>query len=126
MAPDYVIGDVLLARKGDLSEIQVGDDVVYKGTQGDFADKIVTHRVIEIENQNGTYIFHTQGIANFEKDPPVSGEQIIGEVKYKIKSLSLVTKTINNLYSFYFIVFIPVVVLLFIEVRKAIVNRRER
>jgi len=116
---------VLLSKTQDVSEIQVGDDVVYKGIAGDFTDKIVTHRVIDIKKEDGELIFITQGLANEEEDPPVFQDQILGVITYKIRSLTLISKTINNLYSFYFIIFLPLVVLIFIEVRKAILGYKE-
>ena len=126
MEPKYVVGDVLLAKEKDTDEIEVGEDVVYKGVKGEFADRIVTHQVIEIEEKDGARIFHTKGIANLEEDPEITGDQIMGVITYKIRSLGLVAKIINNLYSFYFIIFIPFGILVVIEIRKMVISFREK
>lgn len=122
MVPKYNIGDVLLAKTTDVDQIKVGDDVAYEGKEGDMADKIVTHEVIQIEDVDGQKVFHTKGIANDAEDPTISGSQILGVIVYKIPILSSISKVITNLYSFYFIVFIPLVILIFLEIRKVIVG----
>ena len=69
MEPEYQINDVIIAQEKDPSEIKEGDDLVYLGREGDFKDRIVTHRVISIINENGNYQFETQGLANEYSDP---------------------------------------------------------
>lgn len=118
MVPKYQVGDTLLAKSIEPSKIKVGDDVVYQGAEGTFNGKIVTHQVIAIEEENGVYKFHTKGIANTDEDPVVSQEQIMGKVIYNIKTIGYITKLINNLYSFYFIIFIPMAILIFLEIKR--------
>ena len=122
MMPKYKIGDVLLSRAIDTNNIKVGDDVVYNGEKGEFAGKIVTHRVIDIEiDENGERIFHTQGIANLIEDPEIVGRQIMGVIVGKIPLLSQISIVSSNLYSFYFIIFLPLAVLIGLELRKVLV-----
>lgn len=125
MLPKYEVGDVLISKTLEPSEIKQGDDVVYQGAEGDFSGKIVTHQVIEIEEENGNYKFHTKGLANTGEDPIVKQEQVIGKVIYKMQTLSYISRLVNNLYSFYFIIFIPLVLLIFLEIRKAVIDIRE-
>ena len=125
MEPKYVVGDVLLSKTVEAEEIEVGDDVVYLGEKGEFRDRIVTHQVIEIEKEDNKYIFHTKGLANEEKDPPILANQIYGVIIAKVPVLSQITKVINNLYSFYFVIFVPMVLLIFIQVRRMIINTKE-
>ena len=116
MFPEYQIGDVLISKKIEPSKIKVGDDLVYLGTEQGFAGRVVTHRVVDIEESDGKYRFHTKGLANEVEDPVVQENQIYGIVIYKTYILSFITKIINNIYGFYFIVFIPFAVMIFLEV----------
>lgn len=126
MEPQYSIGDILVSKQTDPSQIEVGDDVVYLGEEASYKDKIITHRVIEKEqNEDGTYNFHTKGIANDLEDPVVPGENIYGVIVYKIQSLSLISKLINNVYKFYFLIFLPIVLIIFWEIIKIVKNRKE-
>lgn len=116
MLPKYEIGDMIISKKTSLDNINLYDDVVYMGLKGDFQDKIVTHQVIDIKNNGGKYIFITKGLANPTSDPEVSGDQIYGVVVYKTVILSFLSKIVNNTYGFYFIIFVPFAIMVFLEI----------
>ena len=116
MKPEYVVGDAIVTKTIEPSEIKVGDDITYLGMAESFKDKIVTHRVINIEKgEDGLYIFETKGIANLKADPKINESQVFGKVIYKIKSISYINSIIGNLYGMYFAIFIPFGLILFIE-----------
>ena len=82
MEPQYNIGDIIISKQTPPSKIKVGDSIVYLGKVGDYKNKIITHAVIQIEqDEDGKYIFHTKGIATELEDPIVHEDQ----VKYKKK-----------------------------------------
>ena len=127
MVPKYQIGDMLIAKRVAPSELKAKDDLVYIGEVGDFKDKIVTHQIINIaQDKDGKYEFITKGLANTEEDPVVNEDQIYGKVIYKSVILSWCSKIINNSYGFYFIIFVPLVVLIFIDVMEEINYRKKR
>lgn len=125
MVPEYNIWDMLFAKETDPADIQIGDDVVYQGKEGDFVDKIVTHRVIKKIRHGNNYTFVTKGIANDIEDPAIEQDQIYGKVVLKSAVLSFVSKVINNEYGFYFIVFVPIVIIVSLEVIDT-ANERKR
>lgn len=125
MEPKYNVGDMVLAKEVKASDIEVYDDVVYNGKEDDFAGKIVAHQVIKKEMKNGKYSFVTKGIANPTEDPVISEDQIIGKIIYKTYVLSFISKIVNNVYGFYFLLFVPIVVLVFIEIIKIIEEKKE-
>ena len=125
MLPKYKLWDMILAKDEDVSKIKKYDDVVYIGEKSDFKDKIVTHRVMDIRKEGNTYIFKTKGINNTEYDPEIRGDQIIGKVIYKSLVLSFISKIINNIYGFYFVIFVPLVIIIFLEILESIHERRE-
>ncbi len=118
MVPKYNIGDVLVVKRIPPENIKVGDDLAYIGQESTFNQKVVTHQVIKIEQENGEYIFHTKGIANVLEDPLVHENQVFGKVVYKIKILSLISKLLSNLYVVFFGIFVPTVVLIFWTILK--------
>ena len=113
MVPKYKVGDMLLSKHVNPDTLKVGDDVVYLGKTDTFAGKIVTHQVVAIDNNNGNKVFHTKGIANMIEDPTITKDQIYGKIVTKLTILSLITKIINNQYGFFFIVLVPIVILIF-------------
>lgn len=113
MEPELAIGDVILVQKVDPEDIHIDDIITYKGVQGDFADKMITHLVIEepYEDDNGWH-YQTQGIAaGALKDPIVSYDQVQGKL---VKKLAFM----NDIYTFFLspwglISFILVILVLF-------------
>lgn len=117
MVPKYEVSDVLVSKEINPSEIKVGDDIVYKGKEGSFKDKVVTHQVISIEEENGNYKIITKGIANIEQDPEITQDQVFGKIVYKVKTLSFIGKMISNIYVFYFVIFIPIALIIFKQIK---------
>lgn len=125
MVPEYEVGDVLVSKEVDPATIQVGDDIVYEGKEGSFKDKIVTHQVIMIEKENENYRIQTKGIANTKADPEITQNEVIGKVIYKMGVLSLLQRAMSNNYVFYFVVFVPIVLLTFRQVLKSRLDDEE-
>lgn len=116
MEPVYKVMDIILVKETKDTDIKVGDDLVYMGKSGDFNGKIITHRVIKKETKDGVLVFHTQGIANTAEDPEIYFDQIYGKVVYKGIALSFINKIINNPVGFYFLIVIPIAVLITLEI----------
>lgn len=116
MAPEYNIGDMVIAKTKKVEDINIGDDVVYLGKEADFKDKIVTHRVIGKSTVDGKYVFETKGIANELPDPKIGEDQIKGVVVFKGVIISAIGKVVNNTYGFYFLLFVPLSILIFLEI----------
>lgn len=126
MVPVYNVGDILISKEIEPEKLKVGDDIVYRGETGTFTGKVVTHRVISIEKQeDGNYKIITQGVANNASDPEINQNQVYGKIIYKVHSLSFIQKLIKNIYVFYFLVFIPVGILVYKNVKNIINNNIE-
>ena len=110
MIPKYQVGDVILVKEVDPDKIQIGDDITYEGKLGSMKGLLVTHRVIDIEEENGKRIFHTKGIANNLEDPVISEDQVNGVVQTKMYLLSLICILLNNKYVFYFCGILPLTI----------------
>lgn len=112
MVPEYQVGDILVSKEINPEDIQVGDNIVYMGEKQDFKGKIVTHQVISKREENGKIYFTTKGIANEEADPEISADQVYGKIIYRTIIFSFLSKIINNLYAFYFLIFVPVAIII--------------
>ena len=119
MVPVYKVGDVILDKEVDVSELKKGDDVTYTGKKGNFAGRIVTHRIESIEKQDdGSYKIVTKGVANAIEDPEITENEIQGKVIYKFIVISFLSKLINNdLRTMYILIFIPIAVIIFINIK---------
>lgn len=80
MVPVFSRGSIVVVQRlGSPMDISVGDIIQYQAE-----DKIVTHRVVEIdtaEDDSGDRVFTTKGDNNPSKDPPVRQADVIGVVR---------------------------------------------
>lgn len=112
MVPEYNVGDILVSKEINPEDLQIGDNIVYKGEKQDFKGKMVTHQIIDKREENGKLYFTTKGIANEEADPEISEDQIYGKIVYKTIILSFISRIINNIYAFYFLIFVPIAIII--------------
>lgn len=125
MDPKYVVGDILIAKDVPTEEIEIGDTITYLGDKGDFAGRIVTHQVVEKKEENGKIVFITKGIANVLEDPEITEDQVYGKVIYKSIILSFICKLLQNMYAFYFIIIVPLAIILSKIIVDHIIRREE-
>ena len=117
MEPEIMAGDVIFSKSvDDVSELKVGDVITYNGEVGAVKGKSVTHKIIEIRDENGKLIFVTQGVANPAADPPITSEQIVSKMVCKSGLLGEVVSLVNNKYGFLVIIILPLAVFLTSEV----------
>lgn len=111
MLPEYDIGEVVICKKVDGSEIKEGNDIVYKGSTGELKGKIIMHEVVKIEvNEDKNLIFHAKGTRNAQEDPDqIREDQIYGVVKFKSGILTLLYKLATSIYSSFIIITILVI-----------------
>ena len=127
MTPKYEIGDVLIAKEVEPQDIKKGDTISYLGRSGTFKDKVVTHQVVDIEqDQDGNYIFHTKGLANLIEDPIVYEDQLYGVVQAKATILSFIYKVIGTPIGMLIFVVIPILYIVGSEIIIALLEKEER
>lgn len=81
MEPELRIGTVVMVKKADTSEINVGDIVSFYTKDPDIYNSVVTHRVVEVDERSSGAVLYTKGDANVSRDAyPVKNNQIIGKV----------------------------------------------
>ena len=120
----YDINDVVLVKAVDKKTLKVGDDLAYLGEKDSYKGKIVTHRIINIENKNNQMIIHTKGVSNILEDPVITNNKIYGKVESKLTFISLINKTIKNKYGFFFLIFVPLVLVIFLEIADTITDQK--
>lgn len=126
MVPRYNIGDVLVAKEVDPSKIKIGDDISYLGETGTFKGKIVTHEVVDIEqDEEGNYVFHTKGLANIVEDPIVYEHQLYGVIIHKMIILSFIYKIVATPIGLFVLVIIPVLYIIGSEMLSFMLAKEE-
>lgn len=111
MEPEYDIGQVVICKEVEPNEINVGNDIVYLGTYGEYSGKIIMHEVVGIDqDENGNNVnFHAKGLHSASvEDPQIKANQIFGVVKFKSGILTLMYNLATSIYSSFIIITILV------------------
>ena len=123
MLPEYEIGDMFLAKEVQKDDVVVGDDIVYIGEVDSYKDKVITHRIIRIEEDESIV---TKGINNDMEDPPIQFKQVYGKVTGRLIVLSLFSKLMNNNILFYIIIFVPFTILIFLDTKDLFNDKKKK
>lgn len=93
MSPTIPVGSLIIVKETSPVGIKIKDIITYKGP-----DKtLVTHRVMEISKDGGSFI--TRGDANKSDDPfPIKGDKVVGRVILNIHYLGYVLKILKSKY----------------------------
>ena len=127
MEPKYKIGDVLIAKEKDPSEVKIGDAISYLAEKGEIKNNVITHEVVNItQNEKGEYLFHAKGLINLVEDPVVHESQLYGVVVYKTKLLSFVRKIISTDIGMLLLIIIPILYIIVSEMIAILIEKEEK
>lgn len=78
MEDTIMTGDLIFIKKIDISELEVGDVITFYNPLGD-GKSLVTHRIIEITENEGARYFLTQGDNNnIDDKDPIHEDDVLG------------------------------------------------
>lgn len=125
MEPVYNINDVILVKDTDPSTLKKGDDIAYLGNRDAVKGLIVTHRIIRMETFNDGKVHYTlKGVNNKYEDPSITADQILGKVVGKLPVVNFINHVVKNIYGFFFLVFCPLVLVIFLEIADTIIDMK--
>jgi signal peptidase len=115
MSPAFEAGSLVVVRPAEAEEIAVGDIITYR-EPGEGA-KLTTHRVVEVEDENGLQ-FITKGDANEVVDQePVPAENLVGKVVFAIPYAGYVADFAQSPQGLVTLVIIPGILIIVFEAR---------
>ena len=122
MEPEYKIGDIVIIKKTNVSELAKGDVITFSSLDPDLQGGAVTHRINNIIEEKGRIKFETKGDANKIVDSDlVTEDRIYGKVQFKIPSLG---KAVNffqtSKVAFFLVIILPMLVIMAFEVKDII------
>lgn len=120
MEPTIMKEDAILVKEVKQEEIKVNDIISFR--QG---DTNVTHRVVEIEEENGTKKYTTKGDNNHIEDKErITYEQIEGKYQFKINQFGIMTEILKSKITL--MVLIITIILIYCYKRKMQNKRQKR
>lgn len=109
MEPKIKVGDLVIAKKIDPSKIKEGDVITYKIKDTTY----VTHRVIEVLNNNNSILFKTKGDANNVEDKDlVFGESLVGKLVLRIPKFGYFIDFVTKPLGFIVLFLVPTIILI--------------
>jgi len=115
MAPEANPGDVVVSTYTNPEEIQINDIITF--TYSNDPKNCITHRVINITNENGSMGFQTKGDANEDPDQRIAqSSELIGKVTLVIPYLGYLPHFAKSPLGFITFIIIPGVLIIINEV----------
>lgn len=120
MEPTYSAGDILIIKKTNASDVNVGDVICFISSDPDIYGLKNTHRVVGITSDDfGKISFITKGDANPENDPyAVSEDNVIGVVVSDNIVLSKIMFVLKSRWGFFTLIIIPLFTVLTVSIQK--------
>jgi signal peptidase len=106
MTPEVNPGDIIASSYIAPEKIKINDVITF--VYEDNPENCITHRVINITNENGNLTFQTKGDANEDPDiNTVKSTEIVGKVVFVIPYLGYLTHFAKSPLGFIVLIIIP-------------------
>jgi signal peptidase len=116
MYPTFESGDLVIYHKVAAQDVAVGDVVVFYDPADSSGQTLVTHRIIEIVEEDGTTKYRTKGDANNTEDQNlVPEENIVGAFKTNISKAGNLALFLQSTKGMLVCVVIPLCVFVIID-----------
>ena len=111
MEPEISSGDLIIVRKIDGADVKQGDVIAFFDPDGN-GMSVLTHRVTEIVNEDGTLSFRTKGDANNTEDKAlVTSDKLVGIYKTKISGAGNIAMFMQTTAGLIICVVLPLIIL---------------
>ncbi len=126
MEPAIPVHSLVVVQETPAEELQVGDIITYVSTSSSLEGSLNTHRITQVNNNDGKITFRTKGDANaVEDNETISPENVVGRVVFVSTAVGVVASLLSNPLLFFPLIIIPLAILLAIEIRKLIQSSQD-
>jgi signal peptidase len=120
MSPTIHAGDVVFVSDVDPENIEERDVITFAPEEGPLSErnKVITHRVVDIEQQSDGRHFVTKGDANDSPDSfPVAAENVVGRVTFQLPLIGHVIAFAGSRLGMLLLIVLPAGLLGVLEIR---------
>ena len=116
MYPEIKNGDLIITKVTDAENVKVGDVISFFDPDGN-GMSVLTHRVVELTDQNGMLSFRTKGDANNTEDISLApASSLIGVYQKKISGAGNVAMFLQSTPGLVVCIAVPLLLLILFEV----------
>ena len=111
MEPEISSGDLIIVKQIDSSEVKENDIIAFFDPDGN-GQRILTHRFLNITEEDGKTAFITQGDANNSEDrQPVPSDQLVGGYVLRIPGMGNIAMFMQTTAGLIVCVVLPLIIL---------------
>lgn len=111
MEPEIKDGDLIIVKQIDGNDVKVGDVISFFDPEST-SNSVLTHRVTEIINENGSLSFRTKGDANNTEDKmAVPEDELVGIYKSRIPGAGNIAMFMQSTAGLVICVILPLILL---------------
>ena len=127
MYPDIKSGDLIICNTAEAEDVKVNDVISFFDPAGN-GTSIVTHRVIEIVEEDGEILFRTRGDNNNTEDKElVPAENLVGVYKMRIAGAGHIAMFMQSTAGLIICVVLPIILLVGYDViRRRIYEKNKK
>lgn len=127
MEPIIKVKDAVIVRRVEEKDLKVGDVVTYVSMDEAYYGILITHRIIDIKEENGQKIYVTKGDHNETPDrSPIEFGQINGKVVMRIPKIGYIKYFLVSSYGWIIAVVIPSLGIIIYDIIKLIKNIKNK
>ena len=120
METEIYSGDLVVVKEVDPGILKVGDVIAFKS-----GDIVITHRIAEVENDNGTIKYVTKGDNNNTEDRDrVLQSDVEGLYQFKVEKLGNLAMFIQTPTGMLVCLSIPLLLLILVQIRESSKNKQ--
>jgi len=118
MVPTIKVQDAIIIGRVDPNDLEQGDIISYLATDSYYSGKVITHRIIGIEEaSDGTLLFRTKGDNNNVADGTlVDEDNVYGKVLFRIPMLGFIRQFLSTYFGWILCIALPLLYLIMTEV----------
>ncbi len=123
MEPTIKIKDAIVIKRYDDEMLKIGDIITYKSEDPYFYGIMITHRIVDIIEENDETVYVTKGDHNTTRDRlPVKAGQIYGKVIMVIPKIGYIQSFLATSYGWIIAVVIPCLGIIISDIIKLVKN----
>ena len=116
MEPTLNVGGVIIVEKVDPMTLEEGDIITFVSNDTTLNGKVVSHRILQVVDNNNGRMFITKGDANEDRDDAAAvPDNVIGRVIFHIPYLGYLLNFMKTKNGFFLILLLPCMIILLVE-----------
>lgn len=126
MYPEIKSGDLIICKTADADTVKENDVIAFFDPAGN-GTSVVTHRVIEIVDENGEFFFRTKGDNNNTEDKElVPAENLVGMYQTRIAGAGNIAMFMQSTAGLIICVVLPIVLLIAYDIIRRRIYEKNR